>query len=54
MKTILCYGDSNTHGAVSVNGERFEWEERWPNILGKLLGNGYDVKESGVDGRTTA
>lgn len=54
MKTILCYGDSNTHGAVSVNGERFKWEERWPNILGKLLGNGYDVKESGVDGRTTA
>lgn len=54
MKTILCYGDSNTHGAISVNGDRFEKEARWPNILGRILGSDYDVKESGVDGRTTA
>ena len=29
MKTIVCYGDSNTYGYNPENGFRYEYEERW-------------------------
>lgn len=53
MKTVLCYGDSNTWGYDAVNDSRFSWEERYTGVLSKLLGGGYHVVEHGLCGRTT-
>lgn len=53
MKTILCYGDSNTWGCNPANEERFGLDVRWPGILRTTLGNGYWVIEEGLSGRTT-
>lgn len=53
VKTVICFGDSNTHGYNAENGGRFSIAERWTRILGKILGEEYDVIEEGVSGRTT-
>jgi lysophospholipase L1-like esterase len=57
-KTILCYGDSNTWGSVPIvsmdNVLRYSREERWPGVMRKELGAGYEVIEEGCPGRTTA
>ncbi|MEJ7761673.1 MAG: SGNH/GDSL hydrolase family protein [Thermomicrobiales bacterium] len=53
VKTVLCYGDSNTWGADPATGERFDPETRWPGVLGATLGSGYRVIEEGLSGRTT-
>ena len=53
MRTILCYGDSNTWGYDPVTGERFGPDERWPGVLARELGEGYAVIEEGLNGRTT-
>ncbi len=54
-KTILCYGDSNTWGAVpGLFRERYPIHVRWPGALFKLLRTaGYRVVEEGLCGRTT-
>jgi lysophospholipase L1-like esterase len=52
MKTILCYGDSNTRGYMPGTGKRFPREVRWPGVLRRELGDGYEVIEEGLDGRT--
>lgn len=54
MKTILCYGDSNTWGFDFTTGGRIPYGLRWPNILQRRLGDGYRVVDEGVNGRTTA
>lgn len=54
MKTILCYGDSNTYGYNPENALRYPKNQRWTGILGSLLGPGYDILEEGCNGRTTA
>jgi lysophospholipase L1-like esterase len=53
MKTILCYGDSNTWGYNAETAGRFPPETRWPNVLAKELGDGYTVIAEGLNGRTT-
>jgi lysophospholipase L1-like esterase len=53
MKTILCYGDSNTWGSDPGGGARFDLETRWPGVLRRALGDGYRVIEEGLGGRTT-
>lgn len=53
MKTILCYGDSNTWGYDPVTGGRLERDRRWPGVLRTQLGEGYLVIEEGLNGRTT-
>ena len=53
MKTVLCYGDSNTYGYNPVNGLRYPQDVRWPGKLQSLLGNGYQIIEEGCNGRTT-
>ena len=53
MKTILCYGDSNTHGFNPANGLRYPRHVRWPGALADLLGAEYHVVEEGCNGRTT-
>lgn len=51
-KTILCYGDSNTWGAVPITVERYPADIRWPGVLQNTLGNGYEVINEGLCGRT--
>ena len=53
MRTVLCYGDSNTWGSAPGTGERFGGDERWPGVLRLRLGVGYWVVEEGLGGRTT-
>ena len=52
---VLCFGDSNTHGAPGDDPEyvRLEPDVRWTGRLQRLLGDGYDVVEDGLNGRTT-
>lgn len=51
--TILCYGDSNTHGMKPDRKGRYAADERWPGILQQQLGDKYYVIEEGLGGRTT-
>lgn len=52
MRRIVCFGDSNTWGYDGDRGgERFE--DRWTKRLQGLLGEGYEVIEEGLGGRTT-
>ena len=53
MKTILCYGDSNTYGYNPVTGGRWPEDIRWTGRLQQLLGDEYKVIEEGCNGRTT-
>jgi lysophospholipase L1-like esterase len=53
MKTILCYGDSNTWGYNPATTERFSRNERWTGVLRNELGDGYLIIEEGLNGRTT-
>lgn len=52
-KTIICFGDSNTHGYNSENNGRFTEDERWTCLLSKYIGDKYSLKEEGLSGRTT-
>jgi lysophospholipase L1-like esterase len=61
---VLCFGDSNTFGVCrrepGVTGAptpdpdyvRLDADRRWPGVLQRLLGEGYDVIEEGLNGRT--
>ena len=53
MKSVVCFGDSNTYGHNPVNGERLSEDIRWPCVLQKLLGDEFKVIEEGLNGRTT-
>jgi lysophospholipase L1-like esterase len=53
MKTVLCYGDSNTWGAVPASTARHEPSQRWPNVLQQALGGDWQVVSEGLPGRTT-
>ena len=56
MRTILLYGDSNTHGTTPVldlgASDRFPREERWATRLAGLLPD-WEVIAEGHPGRTT-
>ena len=53
MKTILCYGDSNTWGYRPVTKDRYHRHERWTGVLQRELGEAYEVIAEGLNGRTT-
>ncbi len=53
MRTVLCYGDSNTWGYEPATGDRFPEDVRWPGVLATKLGNGFRVIEEALNGRTT-
>ncbi len=53
MKTILCYGDSNTWGYDPATQDRFARDVRWPGVLRQELSEEYLVIEEGLNGRTT-
>jgi lysophospholipase L1-like esterase len=62
---ILCFGDSNTFGTCLREPDavgtptpdpdyiRLHADRRWTGVLQGLLGDGYDVLEEGLNGRTT-
>ena len=53
MKSVVCFGDSNTYGYDPVTGDRFPETVRWTCLLQGLLGDGFKVIEEGLNGRTT-
>ena len=53
MKTIVCYGDSNTWGHNPATQDRFPIEQRWTGVLAQELGAEYRIVEEGLGGRTT-
>lgn len=60
MKSILCFGDSNTWGfmphrdkpAVKADN-RYPFDVRWPGRLEAMLGDGWRIVEEALNGRTT-
>lgn len=54
VKTVVCYGDSNTWGAFQMEEEwrRYGRDVRWPSVLDTLLGDGVEVRNEGLIGRT--
>ncbi len=53
MKTIICFGDSNTYGYIPLDGHRYDRNTRWTCLLQKMLGDEYEVISEGCNGRTT-
>ena len=57
MRTILCYGDSNTYGTAPMqhleDDRRFSHGERWVSVMRQALGGDWWVVEEGLPGRTT-
>jgi lysophospholipase L1-like esterase len=53
MKTVLCFGDSNTWGYSPLDGSRYSPDVRWTGVLQSSLGSDYRVIEEGLNGRTT-
>lgn len=57
-QTIMTFGDSNTYGTPPAHqpGEnrRYDASIRWPRVMQRALGDGYEVIEQGLPGRTTA
>ncbi|MBL8581968.1 MAG: SGNH/GDSL hydrolase family protein [Rhizobiaceae bacterium] len=55
MRSVLCYGDSNTHGQVPGGTplQRYGPAERWPGVMGRALRGKWHIIEEGLSGRTT-
>jgi len=53
LKTVLCFGDSNTWGWDPTTETGFAPDVRWPGVLRNELGPDYWVIEEGQPGRTT-
>ncbi len=53
MKTLLCYGDSNTWGYSPATGTRYDAQTRWTGVLRSALSPDWWVIEEGLNGRTT-
>ena len=52
-RPIVCFGDSNTHGAKPDGSGRHAREVRWPRVMERALGAGYEIIEEGLNGRCT-
>lgn len=56
-RTILCFGDSNTHGTMPMESlgpsQRHPVEARWPAVMAVCLGDEWTVIDAGHPGRTT-
>ena len=53
MKSVLCYGDSNTWGYSPTTRSRLPKNVRWTGILQTELGADFYIIEEGLNGRTT-
>ena len=54
MKKVLCFGDSLTWGYQAPDGERLDYQDRWPSVLQTALGKDALFIAEGLNGRTTA
>ena len=56
MPDLLCFGDSNTHGTppIVTRGlyQRYDAATRWPTLACARLGQGWQLAEEGLPGRT--
>jgi lysophospholipase L1-like esterase len=56
-RTLLTFGDSNTHGSPPIVTPglygRFGPKDRWPTVAAEALGPGWSLIEEGLPGRTT-
>ena len=56
-RNVLVFGDSITWGWVPMDPitptSRHAQEDRWPEIMGATLGEGYNIVTEGLSGRTT-
>lgn len=57
MRTVLCFGDSNTYGydpqgRASGAAERYPRAVRWCGVAQRALGDAWDLIEEGLNGRT--
>lgn len=52
MKSVVCYGDSNTFGS-NPHGGRWGEDVRWTRRLQRILGSEYYIIEEGLGGRET-
>jgi lysophospholipase L1-like esterase len=55
VKSILCFGDSNTWGYATTPrpDDRYALDERWASVLAGRLGADWNVIPEGLNGRTT-
>jgi lysophospholipase L1-like esterase len=57
IKSVLCFGDSNTHGIPPMPEidaqERFDAGTRWPRQMARALAPEWELIEEGLPGRTT-
>ena len=53
LRTVLCYGDSNTWGRDPFSTARLPVESRWPEVMAAELGAGVRVICEALNGRTT-
>nr|WP_306269060.1 SGNH/GDSL hydrolase family protein [Pararhizobium sp. IMCC3301] len=55
MRSVLCFGDSNTHGQVPGGTplQRYGPKQRWPGVMARELGPNWHIVEEGLSGRTT-
>lgn len=57
MRTVLCFGDSNSHGTLAMRfadeRRRLPFAERWPQVMASALGGGWEVIAEGHPGRTS-
>lgn len=51
-KVVVCYGDSNTWGDNPDSDVRYAPNIRWTGVLQEKLGDGYEVINEGLCGRT--
>jgi lysophospholipase L1-like esterase len=55
MRTLVCFGDSNTWGFDPARpDERFDRGVRWPSIVADALAGQWEVVAEGLNGRTAA
>jgi len=52
-RTVVCFGDSNTHGADPSGAGRMGPDVRWPRVMARALGADFEVIEEGLNGRCT-
>lgn len=56
-RTVLCFGDSNTHGTMPMASlaekGRFPRSDRWPSVAAEALGEEWELIVEGHPGRTT-
>ena len=56
-RTVLCFGDSNTHGTIAMrtpaDRRRHPAHARWPSVMAADLGDGWEVIAEGHPGRTS-